>query len=173
MPLLLADFISCAEHLIDLNRTSPALLAASGRSAGGLLMGTVANVAGSYFQAMLVGMPFVDVINTMIGTLWLRIYNIVYALPARSKHSADGNRVGGMGQPVGERRSLRIHEVVLALRQRGGTALPPHVSHQRTLRPTSAGHVFLFSYLLLSVVKYRQRANSSLRLFGTDLVTLL
>ena len=30
-------------------------------------MGTVANLAGSYFKAMLVGMPFVDVINTMIG----------------------------------------------------------------------------------------------------------
>ena len=31
-------------------------------------MGSVANMAGSYFKAMVVGMPFVDVINTMIGT---------------------------------------------------------------------------------------------------------
>lgn len=63
------DFIACAEHLLEQNRTLPSLLAASGRSAGGVLMGATANVAGSLFKAMLVGMPFVDVINTMIGAL--------------------------------------------------------------------------------------------------------
>jgi oligopeptidase B len=59
------DFISCAEHLIDNNYTKPSLLAAEGRSAGGLLIGNVINWRPDLFEAVVAGVPFVDLMNTM------------------------------------------------------------------------------------------------------------
>jgi oligopeptidase B len=53
------DFIACAELM-----TQP--LAISGRSAGGLLMGAVTNMRPDLFRAVIAGVPFVDVINTML-----------------------------------------------------------------------------------------------------------
>src|SRR5690606_12471962 len=38
--------------------------------------------------------------------------------------AADGDRVGGVGQPAGVARGLPVHEVVLAVRERGGPAVP-------------------------------------------------
>lgn len=60
------DFISCAEHLIRLGYTSPVKLVISGRSAGGLLMGAVTNLRPDLFAGVIAGVPFVDVINTML-----------------------------------------------------------------------------------------------------------
>jgi len=60
------DFIACAEQLIALGVTSPAKLAAMGGSAGGLLMGAVANMRPDLFRAIVAVVPFVDVINTML-----------------------------------------------------------------------------------------------------------
>jgi len=60
------DFIACAEHLIKENYTSRAGLVASGGSAGGLLMGAVANMRPDLCKAVVAKMPFVDVINTML-----------------------------------------------------------------------------------------------------------
>ncbi len=60
------DFIDCAQHLIDQDYTSAAHLYAQGGSAGGLLMGAVANMAPSLFNGMIAAVPFVDVINTML-----------------------------------------------------------------------------------------------------------
>lgn len=62
------DFIACAEHLINSKYTKPEKLAAMGGSAGGLLMGAVANIRPDLFQAVVALVPFVDVINTMLDT---------------------------------------------------------------------------------------------------------
>ena len=59
------DFVACAEALIDQGVTTPELMAAEGRSAGGLLMGAVANMRPDLFKAMVAGVPFVDVMTTM------------------------------------------------------------------------------------------------------------
>jgi oligopeptidase B len=60
------DFISVAEHLIRLGYTRPERLAIEGRSAGGLLIAAVVNQRPDLFRAALMGVPFVDVVNTML-----------------------------------------------------------------------------------------------------------
>jgi oligopeptidase B len=60
------DFIAAAEHLMKEGYTSPARLAISGGSAGGLLMGAVTNLRPDLFRAVLAEVPFVDVVNTML-----------------------------------------------------------------------------------------------------------
>ncbi|CAI5733307.1 unnamed protein product [Hyaloperonospora brassicae] len=60
-----ADFIRCAEHLINTGYTSPSKMTCEGRSAGGLLMGAVLNMRPDLFTAAIAGVPFVDVMNTM------------------------------------------------------------------------------------------------------------
>ena len=59
------DFIACAEHLIGAGYTTPAQLAISGGSAGGLLIGAVLNQRPELFAAAVAEVPFVDVLNTM------------------------------------------------------------------------------------------------------------
>jgi oligopeptidase B len=60
------DFIAAAEHLIAAGHTAKDRLAAMGGSAGGLLMGAVANMRPDLFKVILNYVPFVDVINTML-----------------------------------------------------------------------------------------------------------
>ncbi len=60
------DFIACAQALVDLGYTSKNQLIAHGGSAGGLLMGAVANLRPDLFSAIVAEVPFVDVINTML-----------------------------------------------------------------------------------------------------------
>jgi len=60
------DFIACAEDLLKRGYGSKDRLVIEGRSAGGLLMGAVLNLRPDLFKAALVGVPFVDVINTML-----------------------------------------------------------------------------------------------------------
>jgi oligopeptidase B len=60
------DFIDCAEHLVAEKFTNPGLLFAQGASAGGLLMGAVANMRPDLFKGILAGVPFVDVVTTML-----------------------------------------------------------------------------------------------------------
>jgi len=60
------DFISCAEYLVAQGYGSEDRLAIEGASAGGLLMGAVLNMRPDLFHAAIVGVPFVDVINTML-----------------------------------------------------------------------------------------------------------
>ncbi len=59
------DFISVAEMLIQNNYTQKGRIIAVGHSAGGLLMGAVANMRPDLFGAIIAGVPFVDVINTI------------------------------------------------------------------------------------------------------------
>eukprot|EP01120_Amphizonella_sp_Union-15-10_P017630 TRINITY_DN9837_c0_g1_i1.p1 TRINITY_DN9837_c0_g1~~TRINITY_DN9837_c0_g1_i1.p1 ORF type:complete len:390 (+),score=62.83 TRINITY_DN9837_c0_g1_i1:232-1401(+) len=60
------DFIAAAKHLINEKYTSPDHLAIMGASAGGLLMGAVANMAPDLFRAIIADVPFVDVVNTIL-----------------------------------------------------------------------------------------------------------
>ncbi|HRQ37155.1 MAG TPA: S9 family peptidase [Chloroflexota bacterium] len=60
------DFIACAEHLIAQNYTSADRLAIMGRSAGGLLMGAVTVMRPDLFKVVVAGVPFVDVVTTML-----------------------------------------------------------------------------------------------------------
>jgi len=60
------DFIACAEYLVREKFTRPEKLFAMGRSAGGLLMGAVANMRPDLFKGIVAEVPFVDVITTML-----------------------------------------------------------------------------------------------------------
>ncbi len=60
------DFIDVAEHLVRERYTSADQLAANGGSAGGLLMGVIANLRPDLFHTIVADVPFVDVINTML-----------------------------------------------------------------------------------------------------------
>ncbi len=60
------DFIACSEKLISDGYTSSAKLAAMGGSAGGLLMGAVANMRPELYRTIVAQVPFVDIINTML-----------------------------------------------------------------------------------------------------------
>ncbi len=60
------DFIDCGEFLIARNYTSRGNVVANGGSAGGLLMGAVANMAPDLFLGIIANVPFVDVLNTIL-----------------------------------------------------------------------------------------------------------
>ena len=59
------DFIDCGEFLFKEKYTSKGHLYAQGGSAGGLLMGAVANMAPDLWNGIIAAVPFVDVITTM------------------------------------------------------------------------------------------------------------
>jgi oligopeptidase B len=61
-----SDFVACARHLVDTGWTTPDRLVAEGASAGGLLMGAVANQAPELFAGIVAGVPFVDALTTML-----------------------------------------------------------------------------------------------------------
>jgi len=60
------DFIDCADFLVKEKWSSPDRLLIEGGSAGGLLMGAVTNERPDLFRAVHAGVPFVDVMNTMM-----------------------------------------------------------------------------------------------------------
>jgi oligopeptidase B len=60
------DFIDCAEYLVAQKFTNPGLLFANGGSAGGLLMGAIYNMRPDLFKGVVAGVPFVDVVTTML-----------------------------------------------------------------------------------------------------------
>ena len=59
------DFIACAEHLAGLGYGAPGRIVAQGGSAGGMLMGAVANMRPDLWAGIIAQVPFVDVLNTM------------------------------------------------------------------------------------------------------------
>jgi oligopeptidase B len=60
------DFVACAEHLVREGYTAPDRLVARGGSAGGLLMGAVANLRPDLFAAIVAEVPFVDCLTTIL-----------------------------------------------------------------------------------------------------------
>ncbi len=60
------DFEDATNDLVRSGWAAAGKVFASGRSAGGLLMGAVANQAGHKYRGMLLGVPFVDVVTTML-----------------------------------------------------------------------------------------------------------
>ena len=60
------DFIAVARHLVDQRVTSHDRIVAQGGSAGGMLMGAIANMAPDAFGAIIAEVPFVDVLTTML-----------------------------------------------------------------------------------------------------------
>jgi len=58
--------VACAHHLVSGGWTSPDRLVARGGSAGGLLMGAVANLAPELFRAVVAEVPFVDCLTTIL-----------------------------------------------------------------------------------------------------------
>jgi len=60
------DFIAVAQHLVDTGITRPENMVAHGGSAGGLLVGAVANMAPQLFAGVLAVVPFVDPLTTIL-----------------------------------------------------------------------------------------------------------
>ncbi|GAA2524246.1 S9 family peptidase [Rarobacter incanus] len=60
------DFVSCARHLVDAGWTVPEKMVAEGGSAGGLLMGAVANLAPELFAGIVADVPFVDALTSIL-----------------------------------------------------------------------------------------------------------
>ncbi len=65
-PNTFGDFLAVARHLIDEGYTAAGRIVAQGGSAGGMLMGAVANLAPELFGGIIAAVPFVDVLNTML-----------------------------------------------------------------------------------------------------------
>ena len=61
-----SDFIACAEHLVAQGYVQTGNIVAQGGSAGGLLMGAIANMRPDLFKAVILDVPFVDAVNSML-----------------------------------------------------------------------------------------------------------
>ena len=62
------DFIACADHLVAEGYGTAGKVVAYGGSAGGMLMGAIANLRPDLWGAIIAAVPFVDVLNTMSDT---------------------------------------------------------------------------------------------------------
>jgi len=62
------DFIDVADDLVRRGYTTPDRMFARGASAGGLLMGAVVNLRPELFEGVIAGVPYVDVITTMMDS---------------------------------------------------------------------------------------------------------
>jgi len=60
------DYIACAEYLLEQKYTTKDQLYGMGGSAGGLLIGAVANMRPDLFHGLVAAVPFVDVVTTML-----------------------------------------------------------------------------------------------------------
>jgi oligopeptidase B len=61
-----SDFIAAGEFLAERGYTRRGRIIANGGSAGGMLMGVIANMAPDLFLGIIADVPFVDVLNTML-----------------------------------------------------------------------------------------------------------
>jgi oligopeptidase B len=64
-----SDFIAAGEHLASQGITARGRIVAEGGSAGGMLMGAIANMAPDLFAGIAAVVPFVDVLNTMLDDM--------------------------------------------------------------------------------------------------------
>src|ERR1041384_3199753 len=60
------DFIAAAEMLVAQGYAGPDRIVAQGGSAGGMLMGAIANLRPDLWAGIIAQVPFVDVLNTML-----------------------------------------------------------------------------------------------------------
>ena len=60
------DFVDVTRYLVEQKYAAPGRVAAMGGSAGGLLMGAVANMAPQDYALIIAQVPFVDVVTTML-----------------------------------------------------------------------------------------------------------
>ena len=65
-PNTFTDFVACARYMVETGWTTPEQLVGRGGSAGGLLMGAVANLAPELFRAIVAEVPFVDCLTTIL-----------------------------------------------------------------------------------------------------------
>ena len=100
------DFIDVTRFLVREGYADPARVFARGGSAGGLLMGAIVNLAPQDYKAIVAHVPFVDVVTTMLDE----------SIPLTT------NEYDEWGNP-NEKRVLRVHAVVLAVRQRRAAGL--------------------------------------------------
>ena len=94
------DFIDVTRYLVANGYAAKDRVAASGGSAGGLLMGAVANMAPQDYRVIITQVPFVDAVTTMLDA----------SIPLTT------NEYDEWGNPA-EQAILRLHAVLLALRQ--------------------------------------------------------
>lgn len=60
------DFIDVTRHLMTLGVCDPARVCAAGGSAGGLLVGAIANLEPALYRVLVAHVPFVDIVTTML-----------------------------------------------------------------------------------------------------------
>ena len=101
------DFAAAARALIAAKYTGAKRIVGHGGSAGGMLMGAVANRAGELFAGIVAEVPFVDVLNTMLDD----------TLPLTPPEWPE------WGNPIESEADFQHHPVLLALRQRRGEGL--------------------------------------------------
>ncbi len=65
-PNTFGDFIAATKGLVERGVAAPGRVVASGGSAGGMLMGAIANMAPELYAGIVADVPFVDVVNTMM-----------------------------------------------------------------------------------------------------------
>jgi oligopeptidase B len=65
-PNTFTDFVAATEYLVTAGFGAPGKVAAYGISAGGLLIGAVANLRPGLYAALVANVPFVDALNTML-----------------------------------------------------------------------------------------------------------
>jgi oligopeptidase B len=63
-----SDFIAATQHLIEAGFAASDRVIAHGGSAGGMLMGVIANRAPQLYAGIIADVPFVDVLNTMLDS---------------------------------------------------------------------------------------------------------
>ena len=112
------DFVAVARHLVAEGWTSSDRLVAEGGSAGGLLMGAVANLAPDAFAGIVASVPFVDALTSILDP----------SLPLTVIEWDE------WGDPLARPRRLRLHEVVHAVRERRGPRLPRHPRRHQPAR---------------------------------------
>ena len=106
-PIRFDDFAAAGRALIDSEYTSAKRIVGHGGSAGGMLMGAVANRAGELFAGIVAEVPFVDVLNTMLDD------TLPLTPPEWPEWATDHRRSG-----------IPLHPLLLTLRQRRGKAYP-------------------------------------------------
>ena len=65
-PTTFSDFVRCGRYFVEHHWTTSDQFTARGGSAGGLLMGAIANLDPTLFRAIVAEVPFVDVVTTML-----------------------------------------------------------------------------------------------------------